>query len=336
MNVRLSEVAARAGVSEATVSRVLNAKPGVAPETRRSVTSVLDALGYERPPRLRGHAGLVGLVVPELDNPIFPAFAQAIENTLAQRGYTPLLCTHTPGGLSEDEYVKMLVDRGVAGIIFVSGLHSDHTADPGRYRVLRERGLPLVFVNGYIDGFDAPFISHDDVASMELAVAHLRSLGHTRIGLAIGPERFVPSRRKIDGFTRAMTAAGLADAVDDLVATSFFSVEGGRAGADRLIADGCTSIVCGSDLMALGAIKAARTRGLTVPRDVSVVGFDDSALIAFTEPPLTTIRQAVPAMGAAAVQALVDEIAGVAVPRAELMFSPELVVRGSTGSARQP
>lgn len=333
MSVRLSDVAAHAGVSEATVSRVLNAKPGVAAETRRSVVSALELLGYERSIRPRTGSGLIGLVVPELDNPIFPAFAQVIENMLAQRGYTSLLCTQTPGGVTEDEYVDMLVDRGVAGIIFVSGMHSDTTSDPGRYRRLRDRGLPIVLVNGFVDGLDAPFVSNDDVASMQLAVSHLASLGHSRIGLAIGPSRYLPSARKIDGFRRAMALAGRDDVPDELIAESFFSVEGGRAGADRLLDAGCTGIVCGSDMMALGAIRATRNRGLDVPADVSVVGYDDSPLIAFTDPPLTTVRQSVPAMGAAAVQALAEEIAGVPVPRAELMFTPELVVRGSTGSA---
>lgn len=333
MTVRLSDVAAQAGVSEATVSRVVNAKPGVAAETRKAVTDALEALGYERSARPRANAGLVGLVVPELDNPIFPAFAQVIENTLAQRGYTTLLCTHTPGGVSEDEYVDMLVGRGVAGIIFISGMHSDHTADLTRYVRLRERGLPLVFVNGYADGVDAPFVSNDDVASIHLAVTHLVSLGHTRLGLAVGPDRFVPSRRKIQGFTEAAAAARVPIA-DEQIAVSFFTVEGGRAGTQRLLDAGCTAIVCGSDLMALGAIRAVRDRGLDVPGDISVVGFDDSPLIAYTDPPLTTVRQAVAGMGGAAVQALAEEIAGVSVPRAELMFAPELVVRGSTGARR--
>ena len=185
---RLSDIAGQAGVSEATVSRVLNGRPGVAEATRQAVLTALDVLGYERPARLKlRSAGLVGLIVPELDNPIFPAFAQVIESALARQGYTPVLCTQTPGGVHEDDYTQMLLERGVSGIVFVSGLHADTSADPGRYVALGRRGLPIVLVNGYIQGVDAPFISNDDVASMELAVGHLVSLGHTRIGLALGP-----------------------------------------------------------------------------------------------------------------------------------------------------
>lgn len=334
MNARLADIAAHARVSEATVSRVLNHKPGVAAATRQAVLTALDVLGYERPARLgERSAGLVGLIVPELENPIFPAFAQTIETVLAQHGYTPVLCTQTPGGVAEDEYVEMLRERGVAGIIFVSGLHADSTANPLRYHKLREHRLPIVMINGYVAGVDALFISNDDVASMELAIGHLVSLGHTRIGLAVGQARFVPVIRKVEGFLRSMRAIG-ADDADDLIEHTFFSVEGGQAAGGRLIDRGATAVVCGSDMMALGAIRAARDRGLDVPRDISVVGYDDSPLIAFTDPPLTTVRQSVQAMGMAAVSALMEEIAGTPAPRTEFVFRPELVVRRSTGALR--
>jgi DNA-binding LacI/PurR family transcriptional regulator len=233
----------------------------------------------------------------------------------------------------EDDYTLMLLERGVSGIVFVSGLHADTTADSGRYRMLTERGLPIVLVNGYTEGVDAPFVSNDDAASMELAVNHLVALGHTGIGLALGPARFVPVIRKIAGFRHAMKSHLAVEDVEKWVECSLFSVEGGVAAAERLMDRGCTAIICGSDLMALGAIRAVRNRGLQVPADISVVGYDDSPLIAFTDPPLTTVRQLVQAMGAAAVRALLDEISGVPAPRAEYVFRPELVVRSSTGAA---
>src|SRR6476661_4924480 len=177
MRTRLADIARQAGVSEATVSRVLNDKPGVSAETRRAVLTALDVLGYERPARLRTRsASLVGLVVPELDNPIFPAFAQVIESVLAQHGYTPVLCTQTPGGVTEDEYVEMLLDRQVSGIIFVSGLHADTTADHERYQRLVQRPLPIVLINGYAKGIDAPFVSCDDQQAGDSAVSHLVAL----------------------------------------------------------------------------------------------------------------------------------------------------------------
>ena len=192
-----------------------------------------------------------------------------------------------------------------------------------------------MLVNGFAEGVDAPFISDDDAAAMDLAVTHLVAMGHRRIGLALGPRRFVPVVRKRAAFIDAMTRQTGMSAEDaaSLVSHSLFAVEGGQAAAHHLLGREVTAIVCGSDLMALGAIRTIRQRGLRVPEDVSVVGYDDSRLIAFTDPPLTTVRQAVTAMGSAAVQALLDEINGTPAPRDEFVFRPELVVRSSTGRA---
>ncbi|MEV1051535.1 LacI family DNA-binding transcriptional regulator [Streptomyces sp. NPDC049887] len=327
---RLTDIAAQADVSEATVSRVLNGKPGVSAATRTRVLAALDILGYERPVRLRRRsAGLIGLVVPELTNPIFPAFAQVIEQVLAGHGYTPVLCCQQPGGASEDELVEQLEESGVDGIVFLSGLHADTAADQGRYAELAARRVPFVLVNGWNEQVSAPFVSPDDHMAAGMAVRHLAELGHERIGLAVGPVRYVPSRRKTEGF---LAAAG-PDA-ERYVRHTLFSVEGGHAAAAELIDAGCTGIVCGSDMMALGVIRAARERGLEVPGDVSVVGYDDSPLIPFTDPPLTTVRQPVQAMASAAVGALLEEIRGNPVPSTEYVFQPELVVRGSTARAR--
>ncbi|MGV9330161.1 LacI family DNA-binding transcriptional regulator [Streptosporangium sandarakinum] len=330
---RLTDIAAQAGVSEATVSRVLNGKPGVSAATRQAVLVALDLMGYERPQRLRQRSnGLVGLVIPELDNPIFPTFAQAFEKALSQHGYTPVLCTQVPGGVVEDDFTELLVERGVSGIIFVSGLHADTTARSDRYTQIVGQGVPIVLLNGHADDVPAPFISPDDRAAARLAVQHLVDLGHERIGLAVGPGRFVPVIRKIEGFRQAMAQLlGVSDA-DELISHSLFSVEGGQAAAAQLLERGCTGIVCASDLMALGAIRACRDRGLSVPGEVSVVGYDDSPLIAFTDPPLTTVRQPVHSMVTAAVHTLLEAVAGAPMHNSELVFQPEFIVRGSTGS----
>ena len=334
VRTRLTDLADQAGVSTATVSRVLNGKHGVSTQARQAVLAALDVLGYERPEKLRTRsAGLVGLVVPELSNPVFPAFAQVIESMLTERGYTPLLCTQSPGGTTEDQYVDMLLEHGVAGIVFVSGLHADTSASKERYHRLRSRGMPFVLVNGFAEGVDAPSLSTDDAAALDQAFRHLTSLGHRKIGLAIGPDRFIPAARKRVEFALNLERhLGITDPTPHIHST-LFTVEGGQASALELIASGHTAIICGSDLMALGAIRGARSRGLRVPEDVSVVGFDDSPLIAFTDPPLTTVRQPVLAMGHAAVSALVSEINGTPASRIELKFHPELVVRASTGSA---
>lgn len=132
--IRLADLATHAGVSTATVSRVLNGKHSVAPDTRQAVLAALDLLGYERPEQLRERTGgLIGLILPELTNPIFPQFAQHLENAMTIQGYTPLLGAQIAGGATEDSYVEAMLEHSVDGLIFVSGLHADATASIERY-----------------------------------------------------------------------------------------------------------------------------------------------------------------------------------------------------------
>ncbi len=328
---RLAEVAQKVGVSEATVSRVLNGKPGVSDATRDAVLTALDVLGYERPTKLRGErARLVGLVLPELQNPIFPAFADAVGSALAQQGFTPVLCTQTAGGVSEADYVELLLQQQVSGVVFAGGLYAQADAPHEHYDRLAELKLPAVLVNAAIDELDFPRVSCDDVVAVEQAMGHLISLGHTRIGLVLGPPDHVPSARKLEAAHAVATRAGLAF-TDEQVEHTLFSLEGGQAAASRLLRRGVTAVVCASDPLALGAIRAARRAGMSVPRDVSVVGYDDSALMNCTDPPLTTLRQPIDSMGRATVDLLVAQIDGGSIATDELLFEPELVVRGSTG-----
>jgi DNA-binding LacI/PurR family transcriptional regulator len=328
---RLAEVAKKVGVSEATVSRVLNGKAGVSDATREAVLTALDVLGYERPTQLRGErARLIGLVLPELQNPIFPALAEVIGGGLAQRGFTPVLCIRAAGGLSEADYVSMLLDQHASGLVFAGGHYHEADAPHDHYRLLHSRGIPVVLLNAAIEDLHFPCVSTDDVVAAGQSFRHLASLGHQRIGLIVGPEDHVPSRRKVAAFTEHAERGGAEVAP---VEHALFSLEGGQAATTRMLRHGVTGIICASDVLALGAIRAVRRAGLSVPADVSVVGFDDSAWLNCTDPPLTTVRQPIESMGKAAVALLVNQMESVAVYPEELLFEPELVVRGSTGPA---
>ncbi|QFR97186.1 LacI family DNA-binding transcriptional regulator [Streptomyces tsukubensis] len=331
MTRRIAHVAKKVGVSEAT--RVLNGRPGVAESTRQSVLTALDILGYERPTQLRGErARLVGLVLPELQNPIFPAFAEVIGGTLAQQGLTPVLCTQTKGGVSEADYVELLLQQQVSGVVFAGGLYAQADASHDHYKVLAERRIPVVLINAAIETLAFPAVSCDDTVAIEQAWRHLASLGHERIGLILGPEGHLPSRRKL-AMARAVADATGGSLAEERVVRGMSLARRSQAAAARLLDIGVTGIICASDPLALGAVRAARRRGLDVPGRVSVVGYDDSAFMNCAEPPLTTVRQPIEAMGRAAVELLSVQIGGRAVPPGELLFEPELVVRGSTGQA---
>lgn len=327
---RLQDLAARAGVSQATVSRVLNGH-SVRPASSDAVVRALDALGLDRPAHLQPRrGGLVGLITPELSNPIFPALAQAIETRLAPSGYTAVLCTQAVGGVSEEDYVELLLQRDVAALVVASGTHADTRNSTERYQRLIDRGLPLVLINGTRDEVADHCLACDDALGVEMALEHLVSLGHRRIGLAVGPRHFVPVRRKV----RALRAVGERLGVQVDVEHTFYTVEGGAAAGSALLHRGATAVVAASDLMALGVIREAVARGVQVPGELSVVGFDDSILMQFTNPPLTTVRQPVEALARATVDRLQWQLQGQEPPRhGEVLFAPELVVRGTTAYA---
>jgi LacI family transcriptional regulator, repressor for deo operon, udp, cdd, tsx, nupC, and nupG len=331
--VRLRDIAEQAEVSEATVSRVLNDRPGIGEETRERVLRVADQLGHRPAPRhTRRRTGTIGIVVPELDNPIFPAVVQALGTHLAAHDLVPFVGSATPEGVQEDDYVDAMVERGVGGFVFVSGMHADEGSDPRRYQRLLDRGLGVVLVNGRHPGVDAPSVGCDEAHAATAAVEHLVSLGHRRVGCALGPTRYATSRHRLDGFSSAVQRLLGADA--GVVEETVFTVEGGHVAGGRLIDAGVTGIVAASDLMALGVVRAAQDRRVEVPGDVSVVGYDGSPITGFTDPPLTTARQPWRAMAEAAVRLLLPQLDGQRPERVDhLTFRADLVVRGSTGPA---
>ena len=338
MKARLSDIAERAGVSTSTVSRVLNNRPGVSHQIRTQVLTAVDVLGYDRPSQLRRRStSLVGLVLPELTNPFFPRLAREIEVILARAGIAPVLCSQTPDGVHEDAYVETLLAHQVSGIIFVSGVHALVGSDPRRYQRLIELGMPIVMVNGALPGVDAPFVSIDDVVSIDVAMTHLEQMGHRRIGLALGQDFYSPVVRRRAAF-ETWTSERLdlrpGEQPGDLVACTTYTVDGGALAARRLLERDVTAIVCGSDMMALGAIREARRQGLRVPQDVSVIGSDDSPMVPYVDPPLTTVRQPAEALAAQACGELLAQIEGREPNAGEMFCPPELVVRAST--ARPP
>ena len=229
---RLADVAKQAGVSEATVSRVLNGKPGISDTTRAAVLTALDVIGYERPTHLRvRRARMVGLIVPELQNPIFPALAEVVAGALAQRGFNAVLCTRT-GSMSEAEYVEMLLERQVSGMIFAGGQYAEADAPHDHYTRLLKLRLPVVLVNAAAEHLDFPRVSTDDAVAMEQAYAHLAYLGHERIGLILGPPDHVPSLRKLAAFEAAQLRGNGQAFAAELVERTRFSLEGGHAAAD--------------------------------------------------------------------------------------------------------
>lgn len=321
---RLADLAQAAGVSTATVSRVLNGKPGVAQATRRAVISAVEGLGFQMEDARSRDEEFIAVLVPELGNPGFAAFAAELSLQLSAAGRHMILCTAGPGATTEVAYLDALLGVELAGILSVSGTLADKLVPHDHYHRIAAAGVPAVFINAYDPDIDGAFFSTSDAEAIAMSVAHLRQFGHERIGLAVGQQRYQPAQRKAEAFL------GLGGPRASIVST-IFSVEGGQSAAARLIDAGHTALICGSDLMALGAIREAHNRGLSVPEDLSVIGYDDSPVMAFTAPGLTTVRQPVAALCRSAVGALMNAVRGLPTDPTEMLFHPDLIIRQSTG-----
>ncbi|MFE7552751.1 LacI family DNA-binding transcriptional regulator [Streptomyces gardneri] len=329
MKVGITDVAAHAQVSEATVSRVINRRQGVSKKTREAVEQAMAELGYERVTQ----GQLVAVVTEFVSNPFFADVAERIESALAPHGLKTVLCPVFPGGVQELDFLTSLVDKGVAAVVFLSASNTVEGADTDSYELLRQRRVPYVGINGeFADGVPAPVFSTDDALAAELAVDHLYRLGHRRIGMASGPAGNRPADRRVRGFVEAMGRRGIDDAEHRVVRQSY-SVEGGQAAASTLVGLGATGIIAASDFMALGAVRGIRRQGLSVPGDVSVVGYDGSTVTEFTDPALTTVRQPADRLALEVGRSVLALVSNREVPTGELLFDPELVIRASTGPA---
>ncbi|GAA4879661.1 LacI family DNA-binding transcriptional regulator [Kitasatospora terrestris] len=327
MKIGIVEIAAHAGVSEATVSRVINRRQGVAKKTRDAVERAMAELGYER--SVQGQ--IVAVVTEHVSNPFFADVAERIESALAPHGLKTVLCPSFPGGVQEREYIAAIIDKGIAAVVFLSASNTVDGADTDIYEMLRTRRIPYLGVNGeFADGVPVPVFSTDDRLAAELAVDHLHRLGHRVIGMASGPAGNQPADRRVQGFLEAMARRGAVDP-ERLVIRQSYTVEGGQAAAGALLDLGATAIVAASDFMALGVVRGARRLGRSVPEDLSVVGYDGSMITEFVDPPLTTVRQPADRLALEVGRSVLALVGGRDTPTGELLFDPELVIRSTTG-----
>jgi DNA-binding LacI/PurR family transcriptional regulator len=330
----LRDVAHHAGVSLATASRVVSGLDGVRSETRERVERAMRELLYI-PPGRRPATGVIGLLVPSLENPIFPALAQAMEERATEAGFASILCNTTAAAFREVDYVHMLLDRGADGMIFINCEMTNMSGDHDHYARLVEEGARIVFVNGALNTLSVPSVAVDERGAGELATQHLIGLGHKRIGYVAGPNYYLPTQQKAAGREAALRSAGIEP--DGLVVHGGdFTVEEGRKALRTLLAFDSrpTGVICSSDLMAIGVLQEAAAQGLRVPGDLSVVGFDGIEAGAWTSPALTTVEQPIEEIAETAVNALRTLIAEREKPLPDYSFRPRLRVRGSTATPR--
>jgi LacI family transcriptional regulator len=326
--VTINTIALEAGVSVPTVSRVLNGRSDVSPRTRERVEQLLQQHGYRRRvSRQSDRASLIDLVFNDLDSPWAVELIRGVEDVTHAAGVGTVVSAVHRRSIATKQWLQNLRARASDGVIFVT---SELT--PPVYSELHRLGIPVVVVDPAGGAtMDVPTIGATNWAGGLTATEHLVSLGHRRIGFIAGPKRLLCSRARLDGYRAALEAVGVS--VDDnLIRQGDFLHESGFTGAGALLdlPEPPTAIFASSDTMALGAYEAARLRGVRIPGDLSIVGFDDLPESRWSSPPLTTIRQPLSDMGMLAARTVLRLARGerIETPRVEL--ATDLVVRDST------
>ena len=325
----LEDVARRAGVSTATVSRCLNLPDRVRPETRARVEAAVAELGYT--PNFAGRAlasnrtNTIGAVIPTLENAIFALGLQALQDELSASDLTLLVATSHYDTQREADQIRALLARGVDGLILIGEARPEDT-----YRLLQQRGIPFVLVWSHRSDCPHPCVGFDNRAAARRMAERVLELGHRRIAMIAGVTAWNDrASERVEGVREALWARGLVLDPPYLVETAY-ALDASAEAAKRLLAlsPRPTAIICGNDVQAAGAIRGTRETGLAAPRDVSIVGFDDIELATVVEPALTTVRVPHRRMGKVAAQLLLRMV-GSDDPGESIAFETGIVERAS-------
>ena len=330
--VRLVDVAARCGVTKSVASRVLNNDPtlNVRPETRRRIHAAALQLGYRAHAGARALAGAeahaLALLIPDLSNPVYSRIVRGAYRRARQHGYVMLLAEDTADDEADESFAD-LVEAGRVDGLLIASARPDH-------RLLssaRLAQIPHVFVNREVPG-SGRNVGMDLCAASATAVRYLHDLGHRRIGMVSGPEKLQPAQARERGFTEQMSELGL----EARIARGAFSEAGGAAAATQLLSNHSalpTAVYCSTLGQAVGALHAVRNRGLRIPDDISMVAYDDLPLADYLDPPVTTVAMPLLDLGAAAVDAVLDQLHGAPPSSVAVDVVPAIIERRSARSA---
>jgi LacI family repressor for deo operon, udp, cdd, tsx, nupC, and nupG len=325
----IKDIAALAQVSVATVSRALSKPEIVRGPTYERVRQAIEQLDYHRNARARSlrrrRSETVVVAVPEIHNTFFSGVVQGIENVAHAHGYKILLGETQRDQARLDTYAAMVCSMEADGLILLEARL------PSPRRAHRKGPAPIVFACEYFDVPCYPTVRVNNVAAAKQAVAHLLGLGHRVIATITGPLNSPLGRDRLKGYELALEEAGIKPLKRYIIEGDFLLDQGHRA-ADKLVrgAKRPTAIFCANDEMAMGAMKASHEAGLVIPRDISIIGFDDIRFAAYAYPPLTTIVQPVLEIGEAAMNLMIGRLENDA-REGEMVLPARLVERGSTG-----
>lgn len=329
----LHDIAVTAQVAVSTVSRYLNGQMSLRPDTERRVIEAMKTLGYTKGTRLRtakaSRTGVIGCIVPQVEYAYFAGIADGVVAAAESHGLAVLLTSTMNHSRKQLEYVDLLVEQGVDGIVYSGNFVSNRALSSAI-----EHGMPVVVVDEALVG--APptdTVLVDDYAGAYQAVAHLTSLGHQRIALVTGPPTLNSVRERRHGYIDALIKAGL-DPDCQLVLSGQFTEEFGVGALPRVLAaqESPTAVFAASDIIAIGMMMGAKNLGIRIPHDLSIVGFDDVPLARYVSPRLTTIRTPLAKLAESAVNALIDRMERPDTPP-RVVTTPVALVVGESSAA---
>lgn len=335
MNIGIEDVARHAGVSIATVSRVLAKKPHVSTKAQTAVLDAVKELGY-RPNRaarnLRSQTSKrIGLIISDIQNPFFTAMVRAIEDVAFEHQYIVILCNTDEDAVREALYIDLMVSEQVAGVIL-----SPTVGTSSAIHHLTDAGIPAVLVDRHIAGATFDSVIVENIASTSKLIAHLIENGHTRIGAVIGTDSASTGLERQKGYRQALKNANI-PFDKRLLRTGVPKTENGYELTKELLMldEPPTAIFTGNNQLTLGALRAIHEQGLSIPNEIALVAYDDLDWMFVMQPPLTVVAQPIYEMGAKAAQLVFDRIADPEMQPVHTVLEPEILLRGSSQVVRE-
>lgn len=327
--VNIKDIASECGVSATTVSRALNNSKGISPETREHILKICEARGYRPNSAARSlilkKTNMIGLIIPDITNQYYSYISKGVSSYLEDIGYGLVLCNSDRKKHNEAMYLNFLAERRVDGIILIPIRPKKED-----YSALVANQLPLILIDNHVNDLEVSFIANDNYAGARKIVGHMVRQGYRRIGAIIGDERSSASNQRLMGYQDVLVENGLA-CDPSLILNSNATFDDGFRLAGDLVNRGVDAIFAINDTVALGVIKYCYHKGIVIPSDIGIAGYDDIESSAMLPIPLTTVHQKKYTLGRKAAELLLAEIKDPTVPKQKIILQPELVVRKSCG-----
>jgi Transcriptional regulators len=334
MKATIYDVAKEAGVSIATVSNAINGKGNVSKKRREQIFQIMEQMNYQ--PNVNASALMgkktytLGLLIPDISNPFFSEIARAIEDQAHQLGYSVIMCSTDNKDERVERYIALLEQKNVDGILIGTGVDNQEILTS-----LQARHIPIVMISRETAALEVDTVVADDYIGGLMAAQHLAEMGHRRIAILSEQLKVSSARERIRGFRQGLQDRQIPFADDNIVICDYMIQEGRRAAGELLgREDRPTALFCCNDVLAIGAMQEARSLGIKVPEELSIVGFDDTILAAVVDPPLTTVAQPIASMAKQAFQLMISNLDEAEPVKKRIVLRPEINIRQSTARVK--